>query len=150
MGNKYVKFGRYKRYQIKRGLTLPEKKTVALAIFFAVSKEFELLQENWFWSNFTDSGFSVEDLVSNLVGFYRAVDPGTDYIGLCDPVRKDVALGVWDKYGAVGAIKNYSFAPCLYPIPGSKLLGPICAPLPGFLNKIKPATQSPSLFLELK
>jgi hypothetical protein len=26
MGNKYIKFGRYKRYQIKRGLTLPEKR----------------------------------------------------------------------------------------------------------------------------
>jgi hypothetical protein len=82
-----------------------------LAIFFAVSKEFESLQENWFWSNVTDSGYSAEDLVSNLVGFYRTVDPGTDYIGLCEPVGKDVALGVWDKYGAVGINNNYSFAP---------------------------------------
>jgi hypothetical protein len=139
-----------KTYKIKQGLTQWEKSRIALAIFFDVSRKFESTQNNWFFSNFTDSGYSAEDLVSNLVDFYRAFDPARDYVSLCEPVDLVTALEVWDKYGPVGAKKNYTFAPYLYPIPGSKHDGPICAPPPSFLNKIMPATQSPDLFQELK
>jgi hypothetical protein len=149
MGSRSFKVGLYKRYQIKRGLALHDKKAIALSIFLEVSKAFEGWQNNWFWSAFTDSGFSAEDLVSDLVGFYRAVDPATDYIGLCEPVEKDIALQIWDKYGAVGSNKNYSAAPYLYPIPGSSLSGPMSVPLPGFLTTITPAATGPN-FQELK
>jgi hypothetical protein len=139
MGNRHVKIGRVKRYEVKLGLTLEEKKAVALAIFLDVSMMFESWQSNWFWSSFTNSGFSAEDLASNLVGFYRAVDPVTDFISLCEPVELDVALGIWDKYGAVGDNKNHSPAPYLYPTPGSSQQGPVCAPMPPFLSTITPA-----------
>ena len=40
-----------------------------------VSLDFERFQEDSIlWSWFTDSGFSAEDLTSNLIGFYRAVE----------------------------------------------------------------------------
>lgn len=148
MGSRSFKVGRYKRFRITRGLTLQQKKAVALTIFLDVSKTFEAWQNNWFWSAFTNSGFSAEDLVSDLVGFYRAVDPATDYLGLCEPVEKDVALQVWDKYGPVGSNKNFSFAPYLYPVPGSNLAGPMSVPLPAFLNTITPAAPG-SAFREL-
>ncbi|MCF6202714.1 MAG: hypothetical protein L3J59_03460 [Methylococcaceae bacterium] len=90
-------------------------KSIAFSIFMDVSREFESLQNNWFFGRFLNSGYSAEDLVSNLIGFYRAVDPNTDYIQLCEPVSKETALYIWDTYGSVGENKNREFAPYLYP-----------------------------------
>lgn len=97
MGNRLLKVGRVKRFEVRLGLPLQEKKKIALAIFLDVSKAFESWQNNWFWSAFTNSGFSAEDLVSDLIGFYRAVDTSTDFIGLCEPVDKNTALSIWDQ-----------------------------------------------------
>jgi len=57
-----------------------------------VSGEFEAFQNNWLFRKFTNSGYSAEDLVSDLIGFYRAVEPNIDYIQLCEPVSKETAL----------------------------------------------------------
>lgn len=141
MGNRWLKVGREKRYAIRKGLNVEQKQSVALSIFLGVSRDFEALQGNWFFRQFTNSGFSAEDLVSNLVGFYRAVHPGTPFVQLCDPMSEDVALGLWDKYGEVGKNKNHSLAPYLYPTPGSGMAGPMSVPLPPFLNTIVPAEQ---------
>lgn len=96
-----------KEYMVKRGLTLEQKKSVALAIFMEVSYEFEDYQ-GWFPS---DSSFSVEDLVSDLLGFYKAVDPATDYLALCNPVSAEASREVWDKWGPVGSHKNKTWMP---------------------------------------
>ena len=84
------------------------------------------------------NGYSAEDLVSNLIGFYRAIDPGGQHIPLCQPVSKTTALAIWDKYGAVGNMKNYSTVPYIYPIPPD-IGGPMSARLPYALTTIKPA-----------
>ena len=85
-----------------------------------------------------DSGFSAEDLVSNLIGFYRAVEAPRDYIALCEPVSRQEAWYVWDTYGAVGQNKNKEFSPYLYPTKPDSKLAPIRVPLPAFLNTITP------------
>ena len=53
------------------------------------------------------------------------------------PVSKDTALQIWDKFGPVGKNKNYSLSPYLYPIPPNKG-GPISGVLPFEIKKIKP------------
>lgn len=129
-----------KRYDVKIGLTHNQKQSVALAIYMDVSHGFEGLQANWLFRKVTNSGYSAEDLVSNLIGFYRAVFPGRAFIPLCEPVSKSVALGIWDKYGEVGANKNYTTVPYIYPIPPSED-EPMSMPLPPELNTITPAKQ---------
>ena len=114
MGNRMVKVGIQKRYEIQPGLTEDELRGVALAIFQDVSLRFEGLQASWVFSWKTDSGFSAEDLVSDLISFYRAVLPGKSYVALCEPVSKDEALKIWDEFGAVGSMKNRSFDPILF------------------------------------
>lgn len=141
MGNKYIKAVTRKKYAIKKGLSLKDKKSVALAIFLDVSKTFEAMQGNWLFKHFTNSSFSAEDLVSNLIGFYRAVEPNVNYIRLCEPVTKDIALGIWDKFGAVGANKNIRTIPFIYPLPDQPNAGPMSAMLPSYLNTIIPAKQ---------
>lgn len=123
MGNKYVKVGRLKRFEIKKGLSDDKKKSVALAIFLNVSKDFESFQGNWLFKHFTNSSFSAEDLVSNLIGFYRALEPKKQILQMCEPVRKDIALEIWDTYGPVGENKNYTTVPYVIPTAGYKKCG---------------------------
>lgn len=139
MGRKNLfKVGTLKKYDVKKGLSGKEKKSVALSIFLDVSHSFESMQSNWLFRLATNSGYSAEDLVSNLIGFYRAVEPGNLYIPLCEPVSKDISYQIWDKYGAVGKNKNYSTVPYIYPIPPAAG-GPMSVQLPPILNTIKPA-----------
>ncbi len=106
-----------------------------------VSLGFEALQNSIPYKWVTNSGFSAEDLVSDLIGFYRAVKPATEYLTECRPVSKESAYKVWDSFGAVGEKKNHSFGPLLYPCDecGKNGKDPITAPLPSFLSSIKPA-----------
>jgi len=69
--------GLTKHYVVRRGLTFTEKAQVALAIFQEVSLGFEGMQDSWLARKLTgtDSGFSEEDLVSDLIAFYRTVYP---------------------------------------------------------------------------
>lgn len=149
MGRKNLfKVGILKKYDVKKGLDDNQKKSVALSIFLDVSHAFEGLQSNWLFRQATNSGYSAEDLVSNLIGFYRAIYPDKQFISLCQPVSKAVALDIWDKYGEVGSNKNYSTIPYIYPITSSKN-GPMSMQLPSELNIIKPAQQG-VLFKEIK
>ncbi|WP_331344756.1 DUF4056 domain-containing protein [Cellvibrio sp. UBA7661] len=140
MGRPYFKVGITKRYDIKKGLSIADKKSIALSIFMDVSHSFETLQSDWPFKKFTNSGYSAEDLVSNLIGFYRAVEPSGQHIQLCEPVNKRIALEIWDKYGAVGDMKNYTTVPYVYPIP-PVAGGPMSAELPYALTTIKPAKE---------
>jgi hypothetical protein len=136
MGNRWVAVKVVQRYSLTARLTRAQVKSVALGVFMSVSKDFEGMQDNVYWRQFTDSGFSAEDLVSNLIGFYRAVEAPRDFIALCEPVSREEALYVWDTYGAVGQNKNRDFSPYLYPTNPSSRLGPLRISLPPFLRTI--------------
>lgn len=148
MGNKHVKMGIKKIYDIKTGISESDKKSVALAIFMNVSHSFESLQSSWPIRLLTNSGYSAEDLVSNLIGFYRAVNPSVPYIQIFQPVNKDAALQIWDKYGPVGVNKNFTLTVFLYPVPPARG-GAMCGMLPAELRKIKPAN-SGTLFVSIQ
>ena len=80
MGNKYIKMGIQKKYDIRKGIEINDKKSVALSIFLDVSNAFESMQARWPFRWVTNSGYSAEDLVSDLIGFYRAVNPAVQYV----------------------------------------------------------------------
>ena len=66
-----------KSYWIRKKLSKATKESIALSIFKEVSVGFENLQ-TYAPGLISDSGFSAEDLVSDLIGFYRAArDPTT-------------------------------------------------------------------------
>jgi hypothetical protein len=110
-----------------------------LAIFLDVSIAFESLQANWFFRHVTNSGYSAEDLVSNLIGFYRAVHPMVNYIEMCEPVSKEQAIATWDTYGAVGSRKNYDTNPVIFPNPMNQCGFPHTGTLPPALSTMRPA-----------
>ena len=101
-------------YLVRKGLSLAQKKSIALRIFLDVSHEFEGLQNSYPFRWVTDSGFSQEDLISNVVGFYQAVNnlPSGFVSGACKEVSVQASLDLWDKYLAkgIGRLKNYSHA----------------------------------------
>jgi hypothetical protein len=111
MGNKDIKTGIHNKSDIKNQINLDEKKSVTLSIFLNVSNNFESMQCSWPFRLVTNSGYSAEDLVSNLIGFYRATNPKIPYLQICEPVSKDMAIKIWDTYGSVGENKNYSASP---------------------------------------
>ncbi len=140
--------GRERKYAIRGGLTTEELKSVTLSILFDVSHDFEQMQGNWLFSLKTDSSYSAEDLLSNLIGLYRVVEPNRDHIALCEPVSMKEALYVWDTYGAVGTHKNTSSGPYLYPTHPNSNESFGCVKIPWFLDSIKPAIKG-KLFKEI-
>lgn len=134
-------------YAVKLGMPDSDKNSVALEIFMQTSLGFESLQNSWMYS-WRNSGFSAEDLASNILGFYRALDPKGDLVTRCVPVSKKASEAIWDKYGEVGKNKNESFGAFLYPCPecsGSSQSGPMCVPLPDFLDTVKPTNDPEKL-----
>ena len=92
---------------VKSGLSIKEKQELALYIFLNKSTQFEHHQDTSFanlgatFIGKGGSGFSIEDIPSNLLGFYRAMHPDTDYLSLCQPVSQLGAQRIWDTYGGV-------------------------------------------------
>jgi len=137
-------------FEIKDSLSLPQRKSVALAIFLEISNNFEAMQSNLFYRLFTNSGYSAEDIVSDIIGFYRVVEPGRRYIERCEPVSLEEARMIWDVFGPVGNNKNYTGGPFLYSLDKSlKRGGAACGKMPYFLETIRPA-QKGVLFREAK
>lgn len=127
-------------YYVQSNLSSAERESVALAIYMEVSYGFETVKTDFPYGWTTDSGFTAENLVSNIIGFYRAVRPGRDYISMCQPVSKEAAREVWDAQGGAGKKKNRFFGTYIYPsIACGTSSGPMSAPLPNFLNSINPA-----------
>lgn len=135
--------GKEKDFIVRHNLTITEKRQVALEVFMEVSLAFESLQDS-FPDFVTNSGFSQEDLVSNLIGFYIACGLVTQAHVLAEakPVSKEVALSIWDSEGPVGSNKNKSFMP-LFSKATTKQCHIACDGLsprpPSFMNSIKPA-----------
>lgn len=142
-------------YVVKKGLLQKRKKAIALSIFMAVSRRFETFQ-SWF-SFATDSGFSQDDLVSNLVGFYIGIGEMTraEAIALLHPVSREAAEAIWDRSGPVGQNKNRSWTPQLQPSwvsdPAARECRDECAAqpkeLPAEFRAIKPAEPGVDFFL---
>ncbi|TQM90393.1 hypothetical protein [Roseinatronobacter monicus] len=107
--------GREGIFLIKHGLTQTRARAVALSIFMDVSHRFERFQSSIPPRWMTDSGYSQEDLVSNLIGFYIGLGilSKSEAIAACHPVGQATAEDIWRRQGAVGSHKNYSFKPQL-------------------------------------
>ena len=101
-------------YFVAYGLSLKQKKSVALAIFMEVSDNFEEMQARWPFSWGTNSGNSEEDRPSNLIGFYRALNGLTKEAceGMCMIRTKKESKCLWDKIG--GLKKSKSWTPTDY------------------------------------
>jgi hypothetical protein len=85
---------------VARNLSRGEQESVALGIFLHVSYEFEKLQGSFPYNmvaRVAASSFSIEDIVSNVLGFYQVVR-GTNWRNECSVVSKKAALQVFDTY----------------------------------------------------
>lgn len=124
---------------VKSCLSWKVKRRIALTIMMKTAYRFEAFQESSLFSWHSDSGFSGEDMVSDLVGFYRIFGEGIDPIILAQPTTKEYALWIWDYYGAIGNFKNKEFRPLLFPPPSPhRKSSPRKGFLPSWLNYIKP------------
>ena len=158
-------------YKVWYGLSQPEIYEVALAIFMKVSEAFEREQGTyslqtplgpWRPETLFGSSFSEEDLVSDLLGFYRAAHGYSvaDIKRLCRVFNPEGSKWAWDKLTATGwkPGKNYTWQPILYdipetPIPGnvppSSGSGTCCqnSSFPSEFQQIQPATEGVGTFL---
>lgn len=138
---KLLRFGTgcYMRFLVKRGRTQSEIHSIALSIIMFTAVSFEQWQSMPWFSWYTDSGFSCEDLVSDLLGFYSVVRP-MNYLAIIKPVSKEAALRRWDYYGPIGSFKNTGFKPLLFPDPQDKSVAhkPYKANLPSCMTTIIP------------
>ena len=140
MGSRAFQVMHGRLYSIRKGLTLTRKKEVALRIFMEVSLGFEAMQGSWPYSWVTDSGFSAEDLTSNLIGFYRAVEKYSweQILQACRPTSKETAFAVYDANftKGIGGRKVTEFFKPLR-LPCDECSGDNA--FPAILSRIKPA-----------
>ncbi|MBA5808096.1 hypothetical protein F9883_09425 [Morganella morganii] len=87
MGKFFIKMGVTSCWLVKKGLREEDKKSIALSMMFYISTLFETHQRRFLFSGLSgsDSGFSGEDLISNLLGFYSVIEP-RDYWSLIKPL----------------------------------------------------------------
>lgn len=131
--------GKFSRWEIKRGRSSEDINRIMLAMMINTASQFEGMQSHRVFSWYTDSGFSCEDLVSDLFGFYRAIMPG-HYGYRLEPVSYEAAVRRWDYYGAVGTHKNRGFRPMLFPDPADPCVRhrPYLSRLPRFMTWLRP------------
>ncbi|PIE47958.1 MAG: hypothetical protein CSA40_01890 [Flavobacteriales bacterium] len=119
--NKPLRAGKTKEYFVKTGLTLEEKKQVALAIFKEVSIEFEGFQSLGFIIGKGHSSFEPADLISNLISFYRIVNPELNeekILKLSKELTIEESIEVYRKYPGTFTeekYKNRKFHPKYFP-----------------------------------
>lgn len=133
-----VKMGKFVTCRIKRGRSYAERKSIALAMMMSLARKFEGLQATFPISLATDSGFSGEDLVSDLLGFYRVVAVQNPF-EMLQPVSREEALMRWDYYGKIGIWKNEGFTPLIFPDPEAfPNARPHRGALPNFMQTVRP------------
>ena len=131
--------GKFTQWEIKRGRSTHEIHRMMLAIMMSTAIRFEGLQSMSLFSWYSDSGFSGEDLVSDLFGFHRALRPGLYNFEL-KPVSYDAAIRRWDHYGPIGRYKVRGFKPLIFPDPADPCIKhePYIAELPQFMRWLRP------------
>ena len=133
-----LRSGKVITWRIRRGRPYWEQKSIALAMMMTMARKFEAFQGSFPNNLVTDSSFSGEDLVSDLLGFYRVVSIQNPFPQL-RPVSKEEALKRWDYYGKIGSWKNETFQPLLFPdpekFPHSR---PRKGMLPSFMQTVAP------------
>ncbi|MDK1704547.1 hypothetical protein OSR40_012455 [Serratia rubidaea] len=130
--------GVHTRWRIKKGCDQASRHSIVLAMMMRTALRFENLQASLPFSWVTDSGFSAEDLVSDLLGFYRVIRP-MNYFPLLRLISRQEALKRWDHYGPIGNYKNKLFRPMLFPDPvKNKSAKPKYGELPPFMKSIVP------------
>lgn len=133
-----IKMGKFITWRIKRGRSYFERQSIALAMMMSLARKFEGLQASFPVSLTTDSGFSGEDLVSDLLGFYRVVSIQNPF-DMLRPISKAEALKRWDYYGKIGSWKNETFSPLLFPDPEKyPNARPRKGELPDFMKTVMP------------
>ncbi|MFD1801110.1 hypothetical protein ACFSFZ_02705 [Mixta tenebrionis] len=140
MSSRYglIRTGKSITWRIKRGRTYWEQRSIALAMMMTIARKFEDFQGTFPYNYLTDSSFSGEDLVSDLLGFYRIVMVNNPF-EILRPVSKEEALKRWDYYGEIGAWKNETFQPLLFPDPEKfPHAKPYKGMLPNFMQTISP------------
>lgn len=130
-----------KSFLVKRGLHLDQLMGIAYAIFLDTSYAFETLQHRFPYNIVTDSGYSAEDLISNVLGFHSAIFD-VNYIKCLEVRDAEYALKIWDHYGPVGSHKNTELKPIIFPDPEDTTIShePYKIPLPHFLSRIRPVS----------
>ncbi|MHA6634855.1 hypothetical protein ACX3OY_13835 [Citrobacter farmeri] len=135
--------GVHTQVMVRSCLSPALKAKVALTIMYGTAKRFEAWQDSILFNWHTDSGFSVEDLVSDLVGFYRVFGTGPDPLWLAKPVSYETAIQIWDAHDPIGTFKNKAFSPKLFStISPFKYGEPVKKLLPDWLSYIKPLSGS--------
>jgi len=145
MGISRFATGRFNAWEIKKGRTLKERQCIALAMMMSTAVAFENWQSMPWFSWYTDSGFSGEDLVSDLFGFYKVNFPRI-YWGELKIASKESALRRWDHYGPIDRYKNTVFLPLLFPDPIEKFTcpRPYKGQLPRFMKQVMPYKFTPN------
>lgn len=109
-----VRSGKVMTWRIRHGRHYGEQQSIALAMMMNMAGKFEAFQRSYPNRLVTDSGFSGEDVVSDLLGFYRVISIQNPF-PMLRPVSKAEALKRWDYYGKIGNWKNETFQPLLFP-----------------------------------
>ncbi|AHG20648.1 hypothetical protein Z042_14225 [Chania multitudinisentens RB-25] len=132
------RIGKFMTWRIRRGRSFAERQQIVLAMMMTMARKFEGFQGAFPSNLITDSGFSGEDLCSDLLGFYRAMQCINPF-PMLRPVSKAEALKRWDYYGEIGVWKNETFRPLLFPDPERfPHTRPYLGHLPGFMQTIWP------------
>lgn len=116
-----VRFGA--AFWVKSGLSIANKESVALGMFKYVSFGFESEQAVGISGILSNSGFSEEDLPSDLIGFYRAVKGYSisDIQKMAGVISKDESKCLWDRIG--GLKQRASWSPTDYNAELAKIRG---------------------------
>lgn len=132
-----MSMGKFITWRIKRGRSYFERRSIALAMMMSLARKFEGLQASFPINFVTDSGFSGEDLVSDLLGFYRVVTMANPF-ELLRPVSKAEALkdGIITVRSAPG--KMIPFCHFYSPTLKNSLMRGLERFLPNFMTTFKP------------
>lgn len=124
---------------VQRGLSARQREEVALGMLQLATLQFEAIQEKMGLS----SGFSAEDLPSNVLGLlslFRGLSDRELRVMLGE-VDVESSIAVWDKHlgaGGLGAVKNRTFSPRLFACDACRHKD---TSLPALFANVRPAPQ---------
>jgi hypothetical protein len=123
MGRGPIVFSTLRHWVVKKGLPSAQREGAALGIFMNATMEFEGLQGTFPFSVVSGgrSSFSIEDVISNVVGFYGVFrDISLPRLRqMCGEVTVGESLRIWDRHlsGGLAGFKNRGLKPIRFPCP---------------------------------